>query len=229
MCFARGKCCDFTADSLICTDANEDVTVSEPVYHIETRIKMAGEKTKYLRSLVDRCLSGSEQAWDELVNIITPSIFGVCRSMNLARDESIEVFGQVCYLLLQNLKKLKSAERLLSFTSVTARREALRMKNRDRTLKRILNTQLLRTASGERRNPEEILEAEQRRDTLIAAVLSLSEKESKLMWSLFFDESSPKYQDISQRLGIPESSIGPTRARCLSKLRKILKRKGYDL
>lgn len=190
---------------------------------------MAGKKAKYLKSLVDRCLSGSEQAWDELVSIVTPSVFGVCKSMNLARDESLEVFGQVCYLLLQNLRTLKSAEKLLSFTSITARREALRMRNRDRTLQRILGTQSIRVTSGDSKNPEELLEAEQKRETLIAAVLSLSEKESKLMWSLFFDESSPRYEEISQRLGIPESSIGPTRARCLSKLRKILKRKGYDL
>jgi RNA polymerase sigma factor (sigma-70 family) len=189
---------------------------------------MAGRKAQYLTMLADRCLKGDDSAWAEMVRIITPSIFGVCKSMRLTREDSLETFGQVSYLLLKILPKLRSPAKILSFVSVTTRREALRTRNRAKILDRILSTKSVYISATQERNPEELLEAKQRRETLVAAVLSLPEKESKLMWSLFFDESRPKYKEISKKLGMPVSSIGPTRARCLEKLRKVLKRKDYD-
>jgi DNA-directed RNA polymerase specialized sigma24 family protein len=39
---------------------------------------------------------------------------------------------------------------------------------------------------------------------------------------LYFDVRSLSYQEISQEIGMPVASIGPNRARCLEKLKKIL-------
>lgn len=189
---------------------------------------MAGRTAQYLTALADRCLKGDDCAWDEMVKVIRPSIFGVCKSMRLTREDSLEIFGQVSYLLLKNLPKLRSPAKILSFASVTARHEALRMCDREKILDRILSNKSVDISAIQEKNPEELLETKQRREILIAAVLSLPEKEAKLIWSLFFDERRPKYEEISKQLDMPVSSIGPTRARCLEKLRKILKRKGYD-
>ena len=63
--------------------------------------------------------------------------------------------------------------------------------------------------------------------SLIKAIIELPEKEYKLIWYLFLDENEPSYDEISQKLDIPVSSIGPTRIRSLKKLKKILKRKGF--
>ena len=39
---------------------------------------------------------------------------------------------------------------------------------------------------------------------------------------LYFDPSIPSYADVAATLSMPIGSIGPLRARCLKKLRKIL-------
>jgi DNA-directed RNA polymerase specialized sigma24 family protein len=44
----------------------------------------------------------------------------------------------------------------------------------------------------------------------------------ELLVAMFFDPAEPSYTDIAERLGRPVGSIGPTRARCLDKLRKAL-------
>jgi DNA-directed RNA polymerase specialized sigma24 family protein len=55
-------------------------------------------------------------------------------------------------------------------------------------------------------------------------VAELPERCENLIRLLYFDTTEPTYADVSQRLGIPVASIGPTRARCLEKLRKIFER-----
>ena len=42
-----------------------------------------------------------------------------------------------------------------------------------------------------------------------------------------FREDSPSYPRISAELGMPVGSIGPTRARCLGKLRELLAKAGF--
>jgi len=54
------------------------------------------------------------------------------------------------------------------------------------------------------------------------AVDELPERCQELIRLLYFDSAEPTYAEVSHRLGMPVASIGPTRARCLEKLRKFL-------
>ena len=48
----------------------------------------------------------------------------------------------------------------------------------------------------------------------------------ELLRLLYFDRTEPSYEQISARLQMPKGSIGPTRARCLQKMRQILQTMG---
>ena len=72
--------------------------------------------------------------------------------------------------------------------------------------------------------PDHIFESIERNEALMQAIAQLPLKEYKLIRALFFDSGNPTYEEISQRLGIPASSIGPSRMRCFQKLYRILKR-----
>ena len=54
------------------------------------------------------------------------------------------------------------------------------------------------------------------------SLAQLNERCRALLVALYFDENEPSYQAIAKTLAIAEGSIGPTRARCLQQLRKIL-------
>jgi RNA polymerase sigma factor (sigma-70 family) len=60
------------------------------------------------------------------------------------------------------------------------------------------------------------------------AVETLPEKCRSLIEMLYFTVQPFSYDEISQRLGMPVPSIGPNRARCLEKLRSILRKKGIN-
>jgi len=72
--------------------------------------------------------------------------------------------------------------------------------------------------------PDETLEKQQLREAVLSALLLIPKDDAKLLRLLFLDTSEPSYEEISNRLGIPISSIGPNRKRALEKLRKVLKR-----
>ena len=60
----------------------------------------------------------------------------------------------------------------------------------------------------------------ERQHILREAVDGLPERCRKLIAMLFYDKDDPSYADIAGALKIPVASVGPTRARCLDKLRK---------
>lgn len=70
--------------------------------------------------------------------------------------------------------------------------------------------------------PDEVIERLERQHAVRRAMEALDERCRILLTLLFYRADPPPYSDIAARLGIPEGSIGPTRARCLEKLRRVL-------
>ena len=56
-------------------------------------------------------------------------------------------------------------------------------------------------------------------------IVSLSERCQELITLLFYKKEESSYVEIARRMNMPVSSIGPTRARCLEKLKKALEGK----
>ena len=57
------------------------------------------------------------------------------------------------------------------------------------------------------------------------ALNRLSERCRRLLLALYLDQTEPSYAEVADRLNMPVGSIGPTRARCLAKLKALLGRK----
>jgi len=70
--------------------------------------------------------------------------------------------------------------------------------------------------------PEETLLRLERQQIIREGLKQLSTRCQKLIWELFYNPSEPSYAQIAAELGIPVTSLGPTRARCLDKLRRFL-------
>ena len=73
-----------------------------------------------------------------------------------------------------------------------------------------------------------LLDLEQRH-LVRTALESLDDRCRELLRLLFYRPDVPAYSDVATRLRIAEGSIGPTRARCLAKLRRELQAAGLDL
>ena len=72
--------------------------------------------------LLVRCIQGDENAWEELVEKITPAILSACRMMRLSTEESLDIFEQACYILLHHLTNLKLSDKVIGNVSTITRR-----------------------------------------------------------------------------------------------------------
>ena len=75
---------------------------------------------------------------------------------------------------------------------------------------------------------QELLQGWQRQEALTQGMATLGDRCRELITLIFLDQREPSYDDISEKLGIPKGSIGPTRNRCLQQLRIILEGLGFN-
>ena len=179
--------------------------------------------------LVRECRDGDGAAWDELICRYGPMIYGISRRFRLTPEDCVDVFGQVCKILLENLAKIKSADRLAGYVSTTTQRACLAV-IRDRERRQRISQLLIQDEPepmGPETDPEEIARAALRGHTVRRALDEQDERCRKLLWLLFFDDGLPDYQEISRRMQMPVASIGPTRSRCLERFRKTLSKMGF--
>ena len=175
-----------------------------------------------LTELIKKCIAGDESSWIELMDFITPIILSVCRKNRLTKEETGDVFGQVSYKLLKNLRNIKSAGKLLSYVGTIAAREAVNIYRRTKLDEKAME-QVCRTIYDFKPlTPEEIYAHSRRLEILTRAMMKLPRREYSLLKALYLDADSATYKDVAEKLDMPISSIGPTRARGLSRLYKIL-------
>ena len=76
--------------------------------------------------------------------------------------------------------------------------------------------------------PDEAIIELQRKAQLDFALEQLDGRCRELLNEIFYADENTSYKDIARKLGIAMNSLGPTRMRCLAKLKKILTELGYE-
>ncbi len=182
--------------------------------------------------LIAACRGGKRGAWERLVLRFERLIFTVPRRAGLSADEAADVFQTVFMRLHQHLDALARPERVQAWLVTTARRETLkRLHERRRTV----SLELPATGSGDDDRggsdlepadtdllPEELLDELQQRHLARAALERLAEPCHTLLSLLYCRDEALPYADIAAQLNMAVGSIGPTRARCLAKLRALI-------
>ena len=186
---------------------------------------MSSSPQSGLDRLVSRCCEGRDDAWHELIDLVGPVIFSICRRSKLTRDESFDIYGQVCYELVKGIKSLREAEKLLSVVATITRRQIYAFYQKMQLVSYLDDETLHQIADDRNDDPEEVYEQTQRRKLLEDALAELTEKDRRLLSALFLDQGEPSYKEIAATLKMPVSSIGPLRAKALQKLCRILKKR----
>ncbi len=174
--------------------------------------------------LVQRCLDGDPQAWGALVRRHERLVYAVARSWRLGDEDLGDVFQDVFAALVKGLPRMRDGRTLVRWLSSTTDRIA-----RTTALKR-RKEQALRggddeTLTGMSNDDEPIgadLEQLERQATVRLAFGGLSDRCKRLLQALYYEDPVPPYGLLAERLGVPVGSLGPTRARCMDKLRTIL-------
>jgi len=161
---------------------------------------------------------GSRSAFDELIGILTPVLWQVARAQGLDREHSADVVQTAWLKLLGSLEQIHSPGALTGWLITVTRREAWRVRAAHRAEQPFDD---LSPEPDPGPGPESRLMAEDRRIRLWAALRELPEQCRTLLRIVAFVHR-PDYGEVSAALGMKKGSIGPTRGRCLAKLRRLL-------
>ena len=178
------------------------------------------ERTARMADLLDAARGGSEDALGQITAELSPVLWHVARAAGLGTDDAEDVVQTVWERLLSHLADIRVPQALVSWLVVTAKHEAWRMRSYGRRQLPADQEWLTELPDHTVSTEQQIVLDEQQR-ALWRAVGKLSAQCQELLRIVAF-VPRPDYQAVSAALGMPVGSIGPTRGRCLEKIRNLL-------
>jgi RNA polymerase sigma factor (sigma-70 family) len=170
-----------------------------------------------VRRLVAEAAAGDPAAWDQLVEAFSGLVWSVARGHGLYGAEAADISQTVWLRFVEHLHRIRQPERAGAWLATTARHECLRvLRRRGRTLAMADVPEQLDGARDA--DPGAVVLAAEDHELLMAALQDVSGPCQTLLRLLIADPPL-SYDEISAVLDMPKGSIGPTRQRCLSRLR----------
>jgi RNA polymerase sigma factor (sigma-70 family) len=164
--------------------------------------------------------AGRDAALTELVRRYTPVLWHVARQQGLDRAAAEDVVQTAWLRLSRDPETVRSAQALLGWLITVVRREAWRVAGRGRR-ERPSEDDTFALQPDTAPTPEQALVESDRNSTLWTLVSRLPTRCQELLRVVAF-VPRPDYDTVARALGMPVGSIGPTRGRCLAKLRALL-------
>ena len=193
----------------------------------EARVTIGGAATErpgevwgQAASAFERWTAGDAVALDELVRLMTPVLWHVARAYRLPSEVAEDVVQNTWLALVRAGSSIQEPAAVGGWLTTTTRRDAWKVAKATGRGIPVEDDELARRLPDEGSAESEVV----RRDTegrLWDAVENLSERCQALLRIVAF-EHRPDYREIAADLGMPVGSIGPTRGRCLQKLRALI-------
>jgi RNA polymerase sigma factor (sigma-70 family) len=182
-----------------------------------------------LTELVARASHGDAIAWNSIVERFSSLLWGVARGHRLRQEDAADVVQNTWLKLLDHLDSIKQPEALAGWLSTTAQHEALAVLRKGKREHLVRDDDLATDVADEQALALDAALLDDERDgELWSCFCHLSERCQVLLRALMASDR-PNYKVISDSLGMPVGSIGPTRMRCLEALRAIVRESGSDL
>lgn len=167
-----------------------------------------------------RWRAGDAAGLDDLVRCLSPVLWHVVRAHGLDNERAQDVVQTTWLTFVRRHESIIEPQAVAAWLTTTARREAWRVAKvagrQTSVIDEVLETQLPAQRSAE---ADAVDDDESAR--LWACVKLLSERCRRLMRIVAFVDR-PDYRGLAEDLQMPVGSIGPTRGRCLAKLKALL-------
>jgi RNA polymerase sigma factor (sigma-70 family) len=167
-----------------------------------------------------RWRAGDSQGLDDLVRGLSPVLWQVVRAHGLDSERAQDVVQTTWLTFVRRQESIAEPQAVAAWLTTTARREAWRVAKAGSRIAAVAD-EVLEWELPTQPSAESAALADDDRDRLWACVRQLSERCQRLMRIVAF-EDRPDYRGLAADLQIPVGSIGPTRGRCLAKLKALL-------
>jgi RNA polymerase sigma factor (sigma-70 family) len=182
-------------------------------------VRFGTSESSSFTELVERARHGDEPAWRALVGRLERVVW---KAVNMSTDDQqvrLDAAAATWLRLAENLQTIRDPERLPGWMVTTARREVIAHFRRNRLVPD--DRFLLREAPATESDPLERVEESALREALRTAFRQLSTECQELLTLLVLADPPLSYDTVEAQLGRPRGSLGPTRARCLERLRQM--------
>jgi RNA polymerase sigma factor (sigma-70 family) len=174
-------------------------------------------RTIGLPALIRAANDGDEGAWASIVDRFSGLVWATARAHRLSAADAADVVQTTWLRLVEHLDRIHNPEGLGAWLATTARHECLR-------LIRLRGRELATDESGmfdaPTDDPVDKRLITRERDRALARALRTIGERCQALLRMLAAPDPPSYEEIGAALGMPIGAIGPTRARCLDKLRR---------
>jgi RNA polymerase sigma factor (sigma-70 family) len=174
------------------------------------------------RDLIRDCRNGQVGAWRLLLDKYQRIVFSVPRKYGLSSEDAADITQLTFTILFQSLDTLREDSTLGAWLTTVARRHTLRLLDRKRReeaggygCSNESTSMLANTGTDD-------VERWELTEWLDHGLLLVGEPCRTLLSALYLDPAQPSYAQVAARLGMAVGSVGPTRIRCLERLRQAL-------
>jgi len=176
--------------------------------------------------LVRASAGGSETAWHELVRRYSPLVMAVTRTYQLTADDAKDVSQTVWLRLVENLANLREPDALPGWLATTTQRECIRQLRQGRRVMPVDPHTDGALQVCETDDPDTGILRAELHQALRDGLAELPARDQALL-TLRTADPPKSYEEISQLLGMPIGSIGPTLRRSLDRLRETSAMRAY--
>lgn len=188
--------------------------------------KVAMDPRASLTTLVAAAAAGDEGAWAQIVDRFGGLLWGTARAHRLEAHLAADVVQATWLRLIEHLGQIQQPEALPGWLLTTCRREALR----------VLRSQSRELPASDDDRPEPVSDAPEldlhlltdERDMVLWRCFRALEQRCQQLLRILMSPDCPPYAVVADTLGMPIGSLGPTRGRCLAKLKERLTASSYD-
>ena len=182
--------------------------------------------TRSLAELAARAFAdyrdGRPEAMSQLVDNTTTLLWHTARAQGLSAPQAEDVVQNTWLALVQHASGITDPQGVLKWLLTTTRREAWAVSKRARRedVREDMGDAMPEVATT-RDEPAEVVVRSQEQGLLWRHFKDLPERCQQLLRVIALADR-PDYAQVADALGMPVGSIGPTRGRCLAKLRGAL-------
>jgi RNA polymerase sigma factor (sigma-70 family) len=190
-----------------------------------TVVRFGGSESVSFTELVERAQRGESRAWAQLVSRLERVVW---KTVNMSTDDAEvrqDAAAATWLRLAENLATIRDPERLPGWMVTTARREVVAHFRRNRLV--LDNRGAFREPPATESDPAERIEERELREALRTAFRRLPDECQELLSLLILLDPPPSYEEVETQLQRPRGSLGPTRARCLERLRQMPELRRY--
>jgi len=170
--------------------------------------------------LLKRARDHDRDALDALILDLTPMLWRVARAQGVDRHTAEDVVQDTWLRFCGRLHTIHTPEAVVAWLITVARREASRQR-REGVQAGVVGVEVEATLTEPGADEVADPDREERTRALRAAIAKLSER-CRVLILVIAQGDPPDYGVIAEALGMPRGAIGPTRGRCLAKLRGLL-------